>query len=131
MGVVVVNPATNAVVAATSIRKTLNPLHHAVIVAVDLVARSQGGGALPLTSELNTMDDAVDPNTNSYLCTDCEVYLTHEPCIMCCMALLHSRVKTVFFIENCRGGGLVTEARLHTLPTINHRFQVFKGLGPV
>jgi tRNA-specific adenosine deaminase 3 len=130
MGVVVVNLSEDAVIAAASVRKALHPLHHAVMVAVDLVARSQGGGALLLTEGLNLNKKSVD-ETNSYLCTDCEIYLTHEPCIMCCMALLHSRAKTVFFIENCPGGGLVSEARLHTLPTINHRFQVFKGFGPL
>lgn len=130
MGVVVVNPSGDAVIAAASVRKALHPLHHAVMIAVDLVARSQGGGALPLTEGLNVKEESIiEPN--SYLCTDCEIYLTHEPCIMCCMSLLHSRAKTVFFIENCKWGGLVSEARLHTLPTINHRFQVFKGLGPV
>lgn len=131
MGVVVVNPAADTVIAAASVRKTQHPLHHAVMVAVDLVARSQGGGTLPLTCELDTGDELVEISSSSYLCTDFEVYLTREPCIMCCMALLHSRAKTVFFIENCRGGGLASEARLHTFPTINHRFQVFKGLGPV
>lgn len=130
MGVVVVNPSGEAVVAAASVRKALHPLHHAVMVAVDLVARTQGGGALQLTEGGSKIAELAD-ETVSYLCTDCDIYLTHEPCIMCCMALLHSRAKTVFFIENCPGGGLVSEARLHTMPSINHRFQVFQVFGPI
>ena len=130
MGVVVVDPSGQFVVAAASVRKALHPLHHAVMVAMDLVARTQGGGALQLTEGGNKITEP-SGRAESYLCTDCEIYLTHEPCIMCCMALLHSRAKTVFFIEHCSGGGLVSEVRLHTIPSINHRFQVFKGLGPV
>lgn len=130
MGVVVVDPSTDTLIAATSIRKTFHPLHHAVMVAIDLVARTQGGGALALTDGPSLAIEKAS-KVVPYLCTDYEIYLTHEPCIMCCMALLHSRAKTVFFIEKCPGGGLVSEARLHTMPSINHRFQVFQGFGPV
>lgn len=133
MGVVVVDPSlpsNDAVIAAASVRKSHHPLHHAVIIAVDLVARTQGGGALQLTAGTNVFVEAVE-SVVPYLCTNYEIYLTHEPCIMCCMALLHSRAKTVFFIKKCPGGGLVSEARLHTMPSINHRFQVFQGLASV
>ena len=34
---------------------------------------------------------------DAYLCQDCDVVLTMEPCIMCAMALVHSRVKRVAF----------------------------------
>ena len=130
MGVVVVDPSKETVVAAASVRKAFHPLHHAVMVALDLVARSQGGGALSVTASPHLRNVTSIESTDYYLCTDFEIYLTHEPCIMCCMALLHSRAKTVFFIESCPGGGLKTEVQLHTLPGINHRFQVFQGLGP-
>ena len=130
MGVVIVCPSENAVIAAASVRKALHPLHHAVMIAIDLVARTQGGGAIPLTAK-NEKPLQSKSGEVPYLCTNYDIYLTHEPCIMCCMALLHSRAKTVFFVEECHGGGLKSETRLHTLPSINHRYQVFQGLGCV
>ena len=128
MGVVVVSPLGDRVIAATSVKKAVHPLHHSVMVAIDLVARTQGGGSLPVT-DISPPPNEASPA--SYLCTDCEIYLSHEPCIMCSMALLHSRAKTVFFVESCPGGGLISQVRLHTLPSINHRYQVFQGLGPI
>ncbi len=130
MGVLVVNTSGTPIAAASLGKPGQHPLDHAVMVAIDAVARLQGGGTLPLTASLLPTTQGVSAE-NEYLCTDFEVYLSHEPCIMCCMAMLHSRVKTVFFIHSCPGGGLVSEVRLHTLPSINHRFQVFQGLGPV
>nr|CAG4650447.1 EOG090X0CJ3 [Sida crystallina] len=116
---VVVDPRLQSVVSAACIRNSNHPLKHTVMVAIDLVARAQGGGAwYPASAE---------GDAQSYLCTDYEFYLTDEPCIMCCMALLHSRVQCVFFNRRAVGGGLVSAVRLHCLPGINHRYQVFEG----
>lgn len=124
IGVVIVDSLDNKIIAAAALNKSCYPLRHSVMAAIDLVAQTQGGG-----SWVNGATSCVASTvpTASYLCTGYDVYLTHEPCIMCCMALLHSRAKNVFFIQPSRAGGLVSAVRLHTLPAINHRFQVFQA----
>jgi len=66
-------------------------------------------------------------NGEGYQLTNRTLYITHEPCIMCTMALVHARVKEVVFIHSmpttggCSGTVLVPE-----LKTINHRFSVWR-----
>jgi tRNA-specific adenosine deaminase 3 len=61
-----------------------------------------------------------------YLCTGYEVYLTREPCMMCAMALIHSRVKRVFFGQRTEKGALCSVAKLHTTKDLNHRYEAFE-----
>ncbi|XP_035792758.1 probable inactive tRNA-specific adenosine deaminase-like protein 3 [Anopheles albimanus] len=62
-----------------------------------------------------------------YLCTGYDVYLTHEPCIMCAMALTHSRVRRVFYHHlNAKGGALGSLVKLHTIKELNHRYEAFR-----
>ena len=52
--------------------------------------------------------DNIKPD--GYLCLKLEVYLTHEPCMMCSMALVHSRVGKVIFKHRMpETGGLTAE----------------------
>jgi len=124
IGVAIVDSSDNKIIAAAALNKSYYPLRHSVMAAIDLVAQTQGGG-----SWVNGPSAVVASTdvASAYLCTGYDVYVTHEPCIMCCMALLHSRAKSVFFIQPSHGGGLVSAVRLHALSTINHRFQVFQA----
>lgn len=66
-----------------------------------------------------------------YLCTDFDCYLLREPCSMCGMALLHSRVRRVFFCQPDERHGVLggSGVRLHGLKGINHRYSVFRVIG--
>ncbi len=66
-----------------------------------------------------------DRSADSYLCTGLDAYLSHEPCLMCSMALTHSRIRRVFFVRESPGGGLTSVARLHTVKALNHLFEVY------
>lgn len=61
-----------------------------------------------------------------YLCTGYDCYLWHEPCAMCAMALVHSRVRrVVFHKEDKRFGCLSSAQKIHGLKGINHRYEVY------
>jgi len=70
-----------------------------------------------------------NPNEESYLCTGLILYITREPCIMCAMALLHSRIlRVIYGTENVESGGLGSRYKIHCNKSLNHKFHVYKGL---
>lgn len=131
VGVAVVNPASSSTLVVAT-RDATHPLKHAVMVAVDMVARHQGGGAWPLSPEndlhnVSLEDQQVDKKA-PYLCTGYDFYITHEPCTMCAMALVHSRVRRVFYGCPTPLGALGSSRKLHLQQGLNHHFQVWSGL---
>ncbi|KAJ4491294.1 cytidine deaminase-like protein [Lentinula edodes] len=91
-----------------------HPLRHAVLNLIRRVA------------DLEADNSPSSENGSNYLLTGRSVFLSHEPCIMCSMALLHSRVKQIFYLNPMRRtGGCGGVTCLPTLQGVNHRFEVF------
>lgn len=62
-----------------------------------------------------------------YLCTGFDAYVTREPCAMCAMALVHQRVRRVFFgIPNTSHGALGSKYTLQGVRSLNHHYTVFQ-----
>ena len=94
-----------------------NPAGHAIMRAIALVASARRALLFPQTSIYNTLphlrsngfsvSEPITPlethhhkltctgrsglKPGGYLCLNLTLYITHEPCVMCSMALLHSR----------------------------------------
>ncbi|KAF8404037.1 hypothetical protein HHK36_008913 [Tetracentron sinense] len=66
-----------------------------------------------------------------YLCTGFDIYLVWEPCTMCAMALVHQRIKRIFYaFPNPNAGALGSVHRLQGLKSLNHHYAVFRVLLP-
>ncbi|CAH0404228.1 unnamed protein product [Chilo suppressalis] len=85
-------------------------------------------GAKKYLSKTDLIDDEKTTSDGPYLCTNYYVYVLREPCIMCAMALVHSRAKRVFFcFERPETGALKSKLKLHTVSSLNHHYEVFTG----
>ena len=107
-----------------------NPLAHSVMRAIGMLAykRLQSDRGLldvetdttdyssfvdaPLTSVEHEIHSNSIIEAGGYLCLDLELYVTHEPCVMCSMAILHSRFgRVIFGTQMLSTGGLIAETR--------------------
>ncbi|KAH0626253.1 hypothetical protein JD844_001136 [Phrynosoma platyrhinos] len=138
VGAVVVDPISGKVVAVGhDCRDGFNPLLHAAMVCIDLVAHGQGGGAYcykdyPACTFLE-LDHQSDCSSSlgtgvPYICTGYDMYLTREPCAMCAMALVHSRIERVFYGVPSPHGALGTRFHIHSCKDLNHHYEVFRGI---
>ncbi|KAI8330441.1 cytidine deaminase-like protein, partial [Chlamydoabsidia padenii] len=118
----IVDPKTNTVLAQASDSRHLgHPLHHAVMNCIDLIASNERQNK---GSKRKQQDD----ETLAYLCSGYDAYVTHEPCAMCAMALVHSRIARVFYSVPTETGCLGTVYKIHSHSSLNHHYKAFKNL---
>ena len=120
-----------------------HPLRHSVLNAIRSAAyyqasliRSQNANP-PMNGVSDAPPGSFEASNKSqsvpYLLTSLALFTTHEPCIMCCMALVHSRVSQVFFSKKMKTGGCggCDGAAVVRLDGINHRYAVYEWVPDV
>lgn len=108
VGAVVVKKTTGEIVGeGRNMReKAKNALAHAEIMAIDEACRTLGGWRLP----------------------ECAIYVTLEPCPMCCGAIINSRIDNVIFgAYDIKSGSAVSVQKMFELP-YNYRPEVTGGV---
>lgn len=90
----------------------VDALNEPVMRAIEAMAKKQLGNTLNQTSD--------------YLCTGKVLFCRREPSLMASMALVHSRIKAIVFLEHDPDrGALFSKLRLQDVSGTNHHFSVF------
>jgi tRNA(adenine34) deaminase len=108
VGAVIVKKTTGEIVGeGRNMRETAkNALAHAEIMAIDAACKKLGGWRLP----------------------ECAMYVTLEPCPMCCGAIINSRIDNVYFgAYDIKSGSAVSVQKMFELP-YNYRPEVTGGV---
>lgn len=98
-----------------------HPLHHSIMKAIEQVAEKER----LQRKEAGTIDE-----TSGYLLNGLTVYTTHEPCVMCSMGLVHSRIQRLIFLQPTKNGALETNYQLGDRDDLNWRFETWRWLRP-
>lgn len=108
VGAVVVKKSTGEIVGeGYNLRESgKSPLAHAEIIAINEASKTLGGWRL----------------------IDCEMFVTLEPCPMCCGAIINSRIERVVFgAYDKKAGSCESVVKLFELP-YNHKPQLEGGV---
>ena len=61
--------------------------------------------------------------------TDCDLYVTLEPCAMCAAAMSFARIRRLYFgAPDPKGGAVEHGVRFFSAPTCHHRPEVYGGI---
>src|SRR5581483_2224650 len=61
--------------------------------------------------------------------TDCDLYVTLEPCAMCAAAISFARLRRLYYgAADPKGGAVENGVRFFSSPTCHHRPEVYGGL---
>jgi len=72
---------------------------------------------------------AAEAAVGDWRLTDCDLYVTKEPCPMCAGAIIHTRIRRVIFgCSDIRAGAAGTVMNLLQHKALNHRCQVTSGV---
>ena len=118
-----------------------NPLLDSTMLCIEGVAAAVRGDEVPCCCEAaassskgssrDVDDTGCHCQENSlpedqYLCTGLDLYLTYEPDLMIGMALVHSRIRKVFYRHKCPLlGALGSRHSIHSLRCLNHHYRVW------
>jgi tRNA(adenine34) deaminase len=62
--------------------------------------------------------------------TDCDVYVTLEPCAMCAGAISFARIRRLYYgAADPKGGAVDNGVRFFASPACHHRPEVYGGIG--
>ncbi|QPG75923.1 hypothetical protein FOA43_003309 [Brettanomyces nanus] len=106
-------------------RSEQDPMKHTILSCINEIACKE-------QSRREQNEDTA--MTNKYLCLNYDVYTTHEPCTMCSMALLHSRIHRLIYINTSPVTGAIGEQSgcrymIHLSCTLNWKFEAFQYIG--
>jgi len=72
---------------------------------------------------------AAEAAVGDWRLTDCDLYVTKEPCPMCAGAIVHTRIRRVIFgCTDIRAGAAGTVMNLLQHDALNHRCQITSGV---
>jgi tRNA(adenine34) deaminase len=61
--------------------------------------------------------------------TDCDLYVTLEPCAMCAAAISFARIRRLYYgTADPKGGAVDSGVRFFVAPTCHHRPEVYGGI---
>lgn len=122
--------------------------------AFDLAKESAAKGEVPIgcvivhdgeiiASGINMIETTHDPSAHAEIVairkaakklesprlTDCDLYVTLEPCPMCAQAISFARIRRLYFgAYDPKGGGVEHGPRIFEQPTCHHAPEVIGGL---
>lgn len=126
-------------------------------LALEMAHKAAAGGEVPVGAVLihgptarviaaahNEIEAGADPTAHAELLairraaavlrtprlTECDLYVTLEPCPMCAQAVAFARIRRLYYgAEDPKGGGVDNGPRIFTQPSCHHRPEIYGGMG--